>query len=195
MGVEIVALLLSVGFGGGFQAPPPDRLTPPIRVTDTEISGNPVRVFPSPAKQGVVTFFVLGGSKDEARDAPEYKHIAEEYGRKGWKFYVVYAGGGSSSPKEQMEAARSIKYPFPVIRRDEGIFQLGQITVAPEAAVFDRRGNLLYHGRIDDRYDAGGHQRRATVTHFLVNALVQVERHKPVEPSYVAPVGLAISMD
>jgi len=46
-----------------------------------------------------------------------------------------------------------------------------KVTVTPEAAVFDRRGQLTYRGRIDDRYASIGLERPAPTQHDLYDAL------------------------
>ena len=199
MGIAILALFATLGFGSApnhlGQARPPMRLTLPIQLTDVDLGGTPLRVFPAGAKRGVVAFFVLGASKDEARDAPEFKRLAHEYSAKGWRFYLVYTGGGIYSPKARMEAAEALRYPFPVVRDDVGLFQLGHITLAPEAAVFNRRGRLLYHGRIDDGFDAAGRPHKSPVSHYLSQALDAIDGGRPVSPAYVAPVGAFIPID
>jgi hypothetical protein len=46
-----------------------------------------------------------------------------------------------------------------------------EIEITPEAAVFDRQHQLVYHGRIDNLYEDIGRSRPAATTHELQDAI------------------------
>ena len=54
------------------------------------------------------------------------------------------------------------------------LVKLAHATIAPEAAVFDAAGRLVYHGRIDDRWVNPGKARPAARTHDLEDAISAV---------------------
>jgi hypothetical protein len=58
--------------------------------------------------------------------------------------------------------------------------KLAKARVTPEAAVFSTHGELLYHGRIDDRYVDFGKSKREPTTHDLQDAIDAVLAGKPV---------------
>ena len=65
--------------------------------------------------------------------------------------------------------------------------------VTPEAAVFDRKGLLLYHGRIDDLYHSFGRARPQPTTHELEDAIEAALAGRSPAKSEVPGVGCYIS--
>jgi hypothetical protein len=65
-------------------------------------------------------------------------------------------------------------------------------TVTPEAAVFDRSGRLVYHGRIDDRHVDFGVDRPAPTTRDLDDALGALLDGRPVPRASAPAIGCAI---
>jgi hypothetical protein len=61
-----------------------------------------------------------------------------------------------------------------------------QVQVTPEAAVFDAKHELLYHGRIDNLYQDFGHARAAATTHELVDAIQAAVFGKAAPPNQPA---------
>jgi hypothetical protein len=64
--------------------------------------------------------------------------------------------------------------------------------VTPEAAIFGRDRQLLYHGRIDDQYVELGRARRRPTTHDLESALEAVLAGRKVAPAGPPAVGCSI---
>ena len=88
------------------------------------------------------------------------------------------------------------KYKIPFyLKIDEDMLLTHEFnaTVTPEAVFVDRSGNVLYQGRINDRYLALGKRRRVSQHHELEDAINSVLKHGKVEKSYVSPVGCIIS--
>jgi hypothetical protein len=65
--------------------------------------------------------------------------------------------------------------------------------ITPEAAVFDREGKLIYHGRIDNWYVEFGNSRVAPTTHELIDAIRAAISGKSVAESFAKGVGCYIS--
>jgi hypothetical protein len=59
--------------------------------------------------------------------------------------------------------------------------------------VFDARGDLVYRGRIDDRFVELGRERPAATKHDLEEALALTLAGKPVAPSTTLAFGCFIS--
>ncbi|HEX8894628.1 MAG TPA: hypothetical protein VF783_14950, partial [Terriglobales bacterium] len=71
--------------------------------------------------------------------------------------------------------------------------KLSEVEITPEAAVFDAKGELIYHGRIDNWYKDFGHARPAPTTHELDEAIeAALNSGRPV-PASVGGVGCYIS--
>ena len=65
--------------------------------------------------------------------------------------------------------------------------------ITPEAAVFNREGKLIYHGRIDNWYVEFGRSRPAPTTHELSDAIDAAIAGKPLANPAVKGVGCYIS--
>src|SRR5262249_51253144 len=54
---------------------------------------------------------------------------------------------------------------------DHALVRKSGVKVTPEAAVFDAKRNLVYHGRIDNLYATLGKARRVATSHELAHAI------------------------
>jgi hypothetical protein len=81
-----------------------------------------------------------------------------------------------------------IDWPFV---RDPGFAMVKQtgVTVAPEAAVLDERNQVLYRGRIDDRFVDFGKERPSPSRHDLEDALAAIVAGKPAPIAQTRAVG------
>jgi hypothetical protein len=79
--------------------------------------------------------------------------------------------------------------------RDPGhdLVRRARATIAPEAAVFDRAGALLYHGRIDDRYVEIGKARTAAQSHDLEDAVSATLAGRPAPRREAPAVGCSLA--
>jgi hypothetical protein len=65
-------------------------------------------------------------------------------------------------------------------------------TATPQAAVLDRAGNVVYLGRIDDRYVGFGRRREMTTSHELRDALDAVIEGRAVTRATAPTIGCEI---
>lgn len=127
------------------------------------------------------------------RYAPEVKRIYDDFAPSGVRFRLVYP-----NPLDGDEAiSRHVReYGYPPIGerdRDHLLAKTAGATITPEAAVFDRRGRLVYLGRIDDRFVELGRERPAATRNDLRNVLTALVAGKPVIPSRTQAVGCFIA--
>ena len=93
---------------------------------------------------------------------PAIQKLADKYGSQGVQFLGIDPNA-SETLAEMAEYARQHKLSFPFLRDDDAkISRRLLFSVTPEARVFDRQGKIVYRGRIDDRYRAGGAAFRAS---------------------------------
>jgi hypothetical protein len=112
------------------------------------------------------------------RYAPELQRLSKEFAGRGVDFWLVYPDPAATS---QGIREHVTEYSFPgTVLRDphHQLVKLARATVAPEAAVFDPAGHLVYHGRIDDQWLNPGKARPAAQTHDLENAISAVLAHR-----------------
>ena len=123
------------------------------------------------------------------RYAPEVRRLHEKFGSRDVAFWLVYP-----NPAESVAAIRNhlsaFSYPGRPLRdpRHE-LVKLTLVTVTPSAAVFDRSGQLIYRGRIDNRYVDFGVERPRPTVHDLEDALDAVLERKAVQEPVTQAVG------
>lgn len=158
-----------------------------------DIHGKLVDPFSSQAHARVF-LFVRTDCPITNRYAPELQKIAAQFIREQTDFWLVYP---DATELVQSVESHLQQYGFPGTVLFDPKHQLvarAHATVAPEAAVFDRAGKLVYHGRIDDRYvDIGKSRPEGPQTHDLERALALTLHGKPVTPSQTRAVGCSLA--
>lgn len=161
------------------------------QVAVTDLDGRAVAPLGGGAPATVLVFTAVDCPISD-RYAPEVRRLAARYADRGVRFHVVYANAGERPVAARAHAA-AFAYGLPVVLDAAGaLADRAAATVTPEAAVFDGRGRLVYHGRIDDRYVDFGVDRLAPTTHELDDALAAVLAGRPVTTPAVPAVGCAI---
>ncbi len=95
-------------------------------------------------------------SRDYAADMAR---IAHTFGPRGVLFLGVHSGSESSIVSSRWRNA-GWELPFPILRDPARmVARQADIRVTPEAVVLLPDGQIVYRGRIDDRYSAGGKKR------------------------------------
>lgn len=150
----------------------------------TDFTGKPVRLFDKPT----VLIFVRTDCPISNRYAPELQRLYREYSPRA-AFYLVYPDRAETAASIQKHMAE-YGYRFGALR-DPGraLVKISKAHVTPEAAVFSSTGELLYHGRIDDRYVDFGKSRNEPTTHDLEDALRSVLDGKPVKVASTRAIG------
>ena len=140
-----------------------------------------------------VLLFVRTDCPITNRYAPELERIAEEFAREPVRFWLVYPDAATTASAIE-EHIRAYHFPGEPLRdpRHE-LVKRAHATVSPEAAVFDARGELLYHGRIDDRYVDIGKARAAAQRHDLEEAIRAVLAGRRVAQSETRAVGCSLA--
>jgi hypothetical protein len=123
------------------------------------------------------------------RYVPEIKRLAERFAPQGVKFTMVYPVPSDSDAMVREHLSKfQIGLPF-TRDGDFAMMKATRVTIAPEAAVLDEAGRVIYRGRIDDRFVDFGKQRPAPTTRDLENALEAIVAGKPVPVAETRAVG------
>ena len=124
--------------------------------------------------------------------APTIQELSARYSRQA-AFWLVY-------PDKKISAAvirkylQDYGYKLPALRDPQRVLVAqGRVQVTPEVAVFDTRGRLAYHGRIDNWYEDFGRSRSAPTTHDLDDAIRATLSGKPPAAAVTDAVGCYIS--
>lgn len=121
---------------------------------------------------------------------PELNRIAASH--TNFAFYIVQV-----DPELRRAAAREHARKFdlrlPVLLDPHHrLVKLAKATVTPEAVVIGKNEQILYRGRIDDRYAALEKMRSAATEHDLIEALDTLGAGKPLKKTETTAIGCMI---
>lgn len=141
----------------------------PVQILDLAgIPVDPLRAGPARLR---VFFFVSVDCPISNRYAPEVRRFCEKYTAQGVEFTLVYCDV-DTTPKAIRRHLKEYQYPCPALRDPkQALARLAQIRITPECAVFNAAGQILYHGRIDNRHADFGRMRPAPTQRELQDAL------------------------
>jgi thiol-disulfide isomerase/thioredoxin len=160
----------------------------PVRVLD--LAGKAVNplVLP-PGRVATVLVFTTTDCPISNRYAPEIHSLAAKFQKQGIVFTMVYPVGTDTTAVIR-EHVKKFGYAMPVVRdtAQELVTHTG-VTVTPEVAVIGGGGQVLYRGRIDDRYLDFGKDRPQPTERSLELALDAIVQGKPVAVRETQAVG------
>jgi thiol-disulfide isomerase/thioredoxin len=160
--------------------------------TWTDVTGTRREPLHTSDRPATVLLFVAPDCPISNGYAPEIARIASTYELKGVAFFAVHA-----DPRVSAESARrhatEYGYDFPVLLDpQQTLARRVGATVTPEAAVLDGAGEVVYLGRIDDRYYSFGKRRENPTRQELRDALDAVLQGHPVAAASAPPIGCEI---
>lgn len=162
--------------------------TSPVRVMD--LDDRAVDPFQATADAKAVVFiFTATDCPISNRYAPEIQRLHRVYADRSVRFFLVYPSR-ADTPALIRDHAKAFGYRPESLLRDpkQALAKIAKVTIAPEAAVFVR-GELVYHGRIDDRFVDFGIDRPEPTVRDLDEAISAVLAGKPVPHPVTQAVG------
>ena len=121
------------------------------------------------------------------------KELNKEFAVKGVAFWLIYVDP-HQSPTEIRQHVEDYSYHLRVaLDPKHRLVKIAGVLVTPEVAVFSSRGQLLYHGRIDNRYVDIGQRLPAPTRNDLELTLNAVLAGRPVPVATTPAVGCYIS--
>jgi hypothetical protein len=155
-----------------------------------DLDGRPVN--PLKVPQGTrahVLVFTTTDCPISNRYAPEIRRLNAAFADRGVVFWLVYPVPGDG-PEKIGEHVATFGYHMPVARdRSLDLVRALGPTVTPEVAVVVGDGQMVYRGRIDDRYVDFGRDRPAPTTRDLERVLTALAAGETVAPSTTRAVG------
>jgi len=150
-----------------------------------DLDGRAAEPFQNAGGKLVVLLFIRTDCPISNRYAPYLQQLSARYAGQA-NFLLIYPIRTESSEQVRRHM-KDYGYRLPALRDPEGaLVRAAQVKITPEAAVFTPKGQLLYHGRIDNWYAEFGRARSAPTTHELTDALDAALAGKPV-PVATAP--------
>jgi hypothetical protein len=125
------------------------------------------------------------------RYAPEIQRLAAKYQQYA-RFVLVYPVP-TDTPELILEHQKKYAYVLDSVRDpDQKLLKMTGVTVSPEVAVM-RGSQLLYRGRVDDRYIELGKERPNPTRHDLEAALDLITTGRPVAVRQTQAVGCILA--
>lgn len=193
--IAIFLLILSLSFSGNSQKAGAATISETLTVKD--FRGESVFPFRTGEDLAAVLFFISGDCPVSNRYSPEISRIVSTYHNRRVRFYLVYTDEALDKKSIESHLAEYSMQSSPALHDPKQLLvkALGA-TVTPEVAVVTRKGLLAYRGRIDNRFEALGRERRQITSHDLVDAIDSVIAGKmPAVPRtnavgcYINPAG------
>jgi thiol-disulfide isomerase/thioredoxin len=140
----------------------------------------------------VVLIFVRTDCPISHRYAPEIRRLGEKYAAKA-EFWLVFPSKSDSADVIAKDV-KDFDYKLRALSDPkQALVKKANAIITPEAAVFDPKGALVYHGRIDDWSVAFGRAKHRPTTHDLDEAVQAVIDGRAVARSETKAVGCYIS--
>lgn len=178
--------MVTLGMSLGFSAP----------VADFHVRDAQGKVH-SPAewngKNAVLLFFVETDCPVSNSYVPEMNRISQKYAARRVLTFAVLADP-DVTPDSAAAYARDYHFEFPVLLDPlQDLVRLAGATVTPQAAILSPYGGVLYRGRIDNRIEDFGSQRRSATVHDVRDALDAIVAGRLPAVRFTRSIGCAIT--
>lgn len=170
-----------------------DRSSPATAVAGTlDLSGKNVNPFEMAGGKPMVLIFVRTDCPVSNRYAPTIQALSHKYS--GQAFIALVYPDKTETSSQIEKHLHEYGYKITALRDTQhGLVKVSEVEITPEAAVFNGKGELIYHGRIDNWYKDFGHARPAPTTHELDQAINAALNSGRAAPASVGGVGCYIS--
>jgi len=162
------------------------------QITTTDVDGRQVRLFDADNSKLAVLIFVRTDCPIANRYAPEIERLYHAYASRV-TYYLVYPDATESAVAIRKHLS-DYGYTVPALRDTKRVLvKLAKVRVTPEAAIFSARGELLYHGRIDNRYISLGKARNRPTRRDLEEALQAALAGRPIKEFVTPAIGCSLA--
>jgi thiol-disulfide isomerase/thioredoxin len=188
--IGLAALLAGTLLYAGAVREVPSPATARVAVLD--LAGKTVDPFEVAGGKPLVFIFVRTDCPVSNRYAPTIQALSTKYAGKA--VLVLVYPDKSETPVAIEKHLHEYGYKNEAVRDTQhNLVKLSKVEITPEAAVFNGKGELIYHGRIDNWYKEFGHARSAPTTHELDEAIQATLNSGGQVPASVSGVGCYIS--
>lgn len=137
--------------------------------------GDPVNLYRDSSVKGYVFYFLQPDCPFSQFYTFSINQVYSIFSRRGYVFYGVAPGTLYTGAELDSFVSRYGLLP-PLLRDPESVFtQSMQVRVVPQAIFTDRKGTVLYSGKLDDRAIGPGQKKVVAQSYYLLNAIKQHE--------------------
>ncbi len=160
-----------------------------------DLDGGAHRIGNGEGYDAVALVFMTSECPISRQYVPELNRLAESLDDSRVKFLgVVYEPQLNRAAAVKFRDTFNVAFPLLFDASGELAATLGP-THVPEAFVLDRHAQVVYQGRIDNRYGELGKRRPEATTHDLADAIDSVLNGKPIEVAKTKAVGCPIELE
>jgi len=157
-----------------------------------DLNGKQANPFEMAGGKPLVLIFVRTDCPVSNRYAPTIEALTRKY--TGRAFVALVYPDKTETPADIEKHLHDYSYKNTALRDTQhDLVKVSKVEITPEAAVFNGKGQLIYHGRIDNWYKDFGHARSAPTTHELDEAIQAALNSANPVPASVGGVGCYIS--
>jgi hypothetical protein len=158
-----------------------------------DLDGRPVDLPRASSGRICVAVFVRSDCPVSNRLAPAVRQLCVAYAKQDVNFFLVY-----EDPRETVDAIRAhlreYEYFCPALRDTQhALAKTTEATVTPEAVVFNKKGMIVYRGRINDQFEDFDKMRASPTKNDLNDAIAATLAGQPVAAPVTKAVGCYIS--
>ena len=189
----ILALLLATAHASAQGPALTERTesTGPTRVLD--LAGRPVNpLVVEPGSAATVLVFTTTDCPIANRYAPEIQRLESRFGQQV-RFVLVFPVAADSAAVIRTHLKKFAYWSEAVRDTAQELIKHTGVTISPEVAVLDAKSQVVYRGRIDDRYLEIGVERSQPTVRDLEKALEAVVAGKPVAVRETQAVGCILA--
>ena len=156
-------------------------------------------IFALPTKetslQDITVYYFMGEQCIISQNfTDEMRRLHAEFTPQGVEFIGMFPNGYSTK-KGLSDFKEKYAIPFELILDDKQVMmQKFGVKISPEVVVFDsRKKEVLYHGRINNRYVRVGRRRPQATTTDLQDALQAIQENQPIAVKKTQAIGCFIT--
>jgi thiol-disulfide isomerase/thioredoxin len=156
------------------------------------IQGTVVQPLAAPNRTATVLLFIAYNCPICNSYSAEIHRLQTDYGVGKIAFYVVYTDVGVPLKKLQAHAKAHGYTKFALFDKSHALVKLTKAAVTPEAVVLGPTDQILYEGRIDNRYSNFGTSQDVATVSDLRRALDAIRADQPVKIARTKAIGCYI---
>lgn len=157
-----------------------------------DLDGHKLLVSNDPQTVATALVFILPDCPICNAYVPELNRLHAAFASRGANLVLMHVDPDVTAERARSHASEyQLAMPIALDPLHHWVAKAGA-TMAPEAAVFSPRGELLYRGRIDDQYAGLGKRRAKVTSHDLAAALEAILASQPVPQPRTEAVGCLI---
>jgi len=156
------------------------------------LKGEPIDIVILPKTKAVVYFFLVSDCPFSQYYTMAISQVYSQFYNKGFQFFGIVPGNLYSLKEISSFHSNYNFKPQIVLDNNYILSHKYNVAVVPQVLVTDKKGNVLYTGKIDDQAIQAGQKKYQATQFYLLNALKSIYKGKPIAIKKTEAVGCFI---